>query len=366
MAGISEPEPEKEAEDVVVIETDGIPDTPQEAVEAVQDPFPKLPKLDGIPEQASPESRTGSSEDPCDWDLTSPYWQEDSQELLRGATCHTYRWFDGLFGREIDYPEETVNGLLTVGGEWTQYDKFDGRFRLRVRAPLPNMDRRWDLIVGRFDDQGFISDTETQDPTFYNPGVLGRRDDDSWLVGLRGRQRGASRRGWDWGAGVRLRTPPVPYLRAQYFNWYAFNERSDVRFRQTFFWRSDDGFGTTSRGDLLWGIDESDVIRWEAVGTLSEVTEGVEWYVGQTWFHLLNRQSAFSVLAFATGETDDEVELKEYGLNFIWRRPFTRDWMYISYGPSISWPRYFPEEERELSLGFGVWLEMEFGGWVYR
>ncbi|MNC98511.1 hypothetical protein D3C83_164950 [compost metagenome] len=58
--------------------------------------------------------------------------------------------------------------------------------------------------------------------------------------------------------------------------------------------------------------------------------------------------------------------LQEYGFNFIWRRPFTRDWLYLSVGPSITWPRYLLEEERELSLGFGVWLEMEFGDWVYR
>ena len=35
--------------------------------------------------------------------------------MVRGATCHTFRWFDSLFGDDIDYPEETVNGLVTVG-----------------------------------------------------------------------------------------------------------------------------------------------------------------------------------------------------------------------------------------------------------
>jgi hypothetical protein len=363
-----------------VTESDPI-DTPEEAVEEVLDPFPALraeEERQEILESEQPAGTPGGDSEPageepgvepvdlCDWDLSSPHWQEDSQELLRGATCYSYRWFDGLFGSDVDFPEESVNGLLNVGAEWTQYDAFDGRFRLRVRAPLPNVDRRWDLIIGRADNDAFISDTDTQDTKFYNPGLINRGDDDSWLIGLRGRSRGQFRRGWDWSAGVRLRAPPVPYLKAQWYNYVTFSSQSDLRFRQTFFWRSDDGFGSTSRADLIWGLDNSDVLRWEGFVTVSESTEGGEWYLGQTWYHLLRKQGAFSVLAFATGETDYEVELKEYGLNFIWRRPFTRDWMYLSFGPSITWPRYFVEEERELSLGFGAWIEMEFGGWVYR
>jgi hypothetical protein len=40
--------------------------------------------------------------------------------------------------------------------------------------------------------------------------------------------------------------------------------------------------------------------------------------------------------------------------------------MYLSIGPSVTWPRYELHEKREMSLGFGVWIEMEFGEWQYR
>jgi hypothetical protein len=29
----------------------------------------------------------------------------------------------------------------------------------------------------------------------------------------------------------------------------------------------------------------------------------------------------------------------------------------------VTWPRELLEEERDMSLGFGLWLEMEFGDW---
>ncbi len=253
-----------------------------------------------------------------------------------------------------------------MGGSWDQYEGFDSRLRFRVRAPLPNLNHRWALIIDRGDDNAYISDTETQNLTFYNPGLINRNDDDSLLVGLGGRPRDeAGRKGWDWSAGVKLRTSPVPYVRARWYYFKDFSDATDLRFRQTFFWRSDDGFGVTARGDMTHALNPQDVLRLEGVVTLSEESLGTEWYFGQTWYHLMRDRKAFSLLAFATGETDGPVPMRNAGFNFIWRQNLTRDWIWLSYGPSITWPRFEPQDERELTLGFGVWVEMEFGNWHY-
>lgn len=352
------------------------PDTEAEALERVQQPFRERPEaLDApatpeAPEEppgetgtAGPTGKPGASKDPCDGDYRSPGWQEDTQAFLGDVSCHTFRWFDGLFGDEIDYPEEEVNGLALLRAEYNEYEGFDGRVRFRVRAPLPNWDQRWNLILGRGDEDAFIQDTDVQDPTFYNPGIINRNEDDSLLLGLGGRPRGG-RQGWDWSAGVRLRASPVPYVRLRWYYYKAFGPKTDFRFRQTFFWRSDDGFGATARGDLSHAFRPQDVMRWEAVATYSEVSLGTEWYVGQTWYHLLENSRAFSLLAFGTGETGN-VEVRDAGLAFTWRQPLTRDWIWLSYGPRISWPRFVPEDEREPSLGFTVQVEMEFGNWRY-
>lgn len=331
--------------------------TGAEAVDIIQHPFPAR-------DETTPKPDSDPAHDPCDWDLSSPYVQEDSQEVMRGATCHSFRWFDGLFGDEMEYPADEVNGLITTGFSWSQYDKFEPRLRLRVRAPLPNMSNRWDVLLGRGDEDAFISDTEARDQSFYNPGLINRNQEDSWLLGL-GHRRGRDRKGWDWSVGIRLRTPPVPYVKTQWYYNKQFTDATDLRFRQTFFWRDDDGFGTTSRGDFAWGLNPEDVLRWEAVATVSEETEGTLWYFGQTWYHLMGDNGAISALAFIRGETDAEVDLNEYGFNFIWRRPFTRDWLFLSMGPSVTWPRFKETEKRELSLGFNVWIEMEFGDWRY-
>jgi hypothetical protein len=331
----------------------------KKAVHEIQDPFG--------PEKSSADETTDEApgiEDPCDWEPEGEPLQEKSREILRSWSCYSFRWFDSWWGDQYDFDEKAVNGLLTFGAEYRQYDGFDPRIRLKVRSPLPNLNRRWDLLLGRVDEDAYISDTQGQDQTFYNPGAVSRDEEPSWLLGLGYRGKGR-RSGWDHSAGVRLRLPPVPYVKSQYYYNKDFSERSDLRFRQTFFWRSDRGFGTTSRADVAYGIDPENALRWEAIGTVHEETEGVEWYVGQTWYHLLGDRSAFSLRAFANGETRKEVTLRDAGFYFIWRRPFTREWLYLSFGPSITWPREFLEEKREMSLGFGLWLEMEFGNWRY-
>jgi hypothetical protein len=313
---------------------------------------------------ANRQSRAGTTLDECDWELEGQEIQEKSREVLRSWSCHSFRWFDSWFGDSYDFDEKGVSGLLTFGADYRQYDGFDPRLRLRVRSSLPNMSSRWDLLLGRVDEGAYVSDSQTQDRTFYNPGLIERRDEESWLLGL-GHRRNGHKSGWDYSLGVRLRIPPRPYAKLQYYYNKSFSEKTDLRFRQTIFWRSDHGFGTTSRGDVSHSLKLKDVLRWEGLATISEVTKGTSWYFGQTWYHLFGNRSTFSLLSFLRGETSAPVELKEYGFNLIWRRPLTRDWIYLSLGPSLTWPREHLQEKREASLGFGAWIEVGFGNLRY-
>ena len=112
-------------------------------------------------------------------------------------------------------------------------------------------------------------------------------------------------------------------------------------------------------------MNDTNALFWEGSSTWSGATEGARWFAGQTWYHLFPGGTAMSFLAFVKGETERDVPLRDYGFNLIWRRPFTRDYIFISFGPSLTWPRKQEEDVREMNLGFGVWLEMEFGDWQY-
>lgn len=323
------------------------------------------PQSDTEAEEAVAAGPGGEVEDACDGHIRGQEIQEQTREVFRSWSCHSFRWFDSLWGDSHDFEEDAVRGWMIFGAEYSEYEGFDPRLRVRVRSPLPNMNRRWDLILGRVDETTYVSDTAVEDKTFFNPGAVSEQDEEpEWLLGLG--HRGRSRKsGWDWSAGVRLRVPPRPYAKVQYYYNKSFSQDTDFRFRQTFFWRSDDGFGATARGDFAHVLDPSNVLRLEGIVTNSEESQGYQWYVGHTWYHRFAGENGISLLGFATGETDHAVPLREYGFNLIWRRPFTRDWMYLSLGPSITWPRELETEKREMSLGFGLWVEVEFGDWRY-
>ncbi len=303
------------------------------------------------------------AEDKCDWQLDGEPLQEETQEIIYGISCHTFRWFDHLFGSKYDFQEEQVNGLMLMGFDYNEYDGFNPRGRFRVRAALPNLTNRWDVIVGRENEEEFVSDTAPLDKTLYNPG-LSRNEDNEWLLGL-GQRRKGNRNGLDYSVGLSLGSPLSFYGKVQYYYNQQYTENTDLRFRQTLFWRTDEGLGTTSRANLVHQASVQNVIRWEGVATVSEDTEGMKWYAAQTWYHQLRGKNAISLQAFVRGETDNEVPLQDYGLNLIWRQPFTRDWMFLSMGPNFTWPQTYRYETREMSLGFSLWVEMEFGDYRY-
>ncbi|MBT8055929.1 MAG: hypothetical protein KJO72_03245 [Gammaproteobacteria bacterium] len=335
------------------------------------------PVLAQSTDEASTESLTGDdaapeeieadepSFDGCKFHVEEDALQEKSQEFLRSSSCHTFRWVDSWWGDEYAFDAEELNGWFTVGGEYRDYDGFDGRLRLRVRAPLPNMSNRWDVWLGRIDEEAYISDTEGQNNNFNNTGNRDADERDSWLFGL-GHRRFKGNSGWDWSLGARLNWPPEPYAKVSYFHYSKPSESTNLRLRQTLFWRGDDHrLGTTSRGDFSWRVNEKDLIFWDVSSTWSRDTEGARWYAGQTWYHLRPTGGAYSLRLFMKGETERDVPLRDYGINLIYRFPFTRDYIYLSYGPSLTWPRKRLEDKREANLGFGVWIEIEFGNWRY-
>jgi hypothetical protein len=317
-----------------------------------------------LPSATEKDEEAARARDACSRKAEDQQLQEEARDLLRSWSCYTFRWFDGWWGDSYEFDESEVNGWMVLGAEYRDYDGLDPRLRLKVRAPLPNMSNRWDLLLGRLDEEAYITDTESRDNLIHNSGLIDSEQEDTWLLGL-GQRRKNNRSGWDWSVGVRLRLPPEPYTRLSWLYRKQFTLDTDLRFRQTFFWRSDEGFGTTSRVDVTHTLGPRNVLRWEGIARVSEDTEGTRLYYGNTWYHLLQDGSGLSLLAFARAETGRPVELRDAGFELTWRRPFTREWMYLSMGPSLTWPRFHPEDERKLNLGFGLWIEMEFGNWRY-
>ncbi len=284
------------------------------------------------------------------------------QNRFNTGICQATRWFDQLFGKTYRFNEDEVSGRVSVGLEYNQFEHFSTRSRLHVRAPLKNLNNRFNIFLGKVDEEAYISDTQPSLPGSFHDGIFG--EDESWLLGLGYRQSKHKNKGFRYSVGLKL--PLDPYVKVRYHYNKPFNEKQYMRFRQTFFWRTERGFGTTSRLNLLQHTKSGDLLRWDTSLTIAEKEiDGMKWYSGATLYHRLHDEHALSIQAFINGETDEEVNVRDYGLRLIWRRPIGREWLYIEVSPSITWPRERLVQEREMSLGFSVLVEMQFGDYRY-
>ena len=191
-----------------------------------------------LPEQTAETDR-------CDQFADPDKLPEKVQSSVHEYSCRTVRWIDSLFGDSADFDEEAVGGKLSLGMSWNEFEGIKGKARYRVRTDLPNFNDRWDAVLGRLDEDAFISDTETIQESSFRQGISGG-DENEWLLGLGYRDGSASGDGWHYSVGLRIRTPIRLYVKAKYRKSLQLSDALDLRFRQTFFWRDGTGFGTTS------------------------------------------------------------------------------------------------------------------------
>lgn len=316
---------------------------------------------DSEPNKPAPSAES-SEPDECEMIPEQDKFPEKMQSGVHEMSCRTVRWLDGLFGNTEDFDEGSVGGKLSLGVLWNEYEKGKGRARFKLRSDLPNFNRRWNAFIGRVDDEAYISDAETIQDSPFRDGIS-ENDDPEWLVGLGYDDRRSSRKGWDYSIGLRLRTPVAPYVKARYRTEWELSPTARLKFRQTLFWRDGPGFGTTSHFNTINTLDENNVLRGELLGTVSEISKGTQWFAGHTWYHRFSEHRGISLLAFARGETNDQVPLHEYGFELTWRRQLAREWLFVNVGPTLTWPRLEPTEKREASVGFAVTIDFEFGAY---
>ena len=99
---------------------------------------------------------------------------------------------------------------------------------------------------------------------------------------------------------------------------------------------------------------------------VEEEVEGLGWTQQFTAYHSISDRTAMSYNLFATGETDADVPLGDYGFELRFRRRISRDWLFVELLGFVTWPKEFVDEIRESNLGAGIEFEMQFGDWPGR
>lgn len=326
---------------------------------ADQPPFPAEPPAPAEPTGAS----AGETQDYL-CDKPGSGQQALVDKVQRGvylSVCGTARWFDGLFGtRRYDQDSDETFGRLGIGEHWDDRDGFDDKIRLRARIALPTAERRLKLLFGRVDEQEVDGDSQSESGTSL-PSSFGEVRDESWLLGLGYSRQGALENGFDFGAGVRLRTPVDPYTKGTYRHNFVFGDDMTLRARQTVFWRDSRGVGETTELTFDKLLSERLLLRWDNGATLAEDVERLEWYSALITFQSLGNRSGLAYTGFVNGVVNTDVPVRDYGLQLRYRRSVWRPWLFLELRTSLTWPKEYPTEHRDANPGAGVGFEMYFG-----
>ncbi len=378
----TEPEPELEAEGYEAEATQGTAGEESVAVEgSALTADSDSDKSDVLEAAVASEAEGDVGEhfdDPAPGDSPNlecvpPGFEEDDTALLDKSQVYihqivygTSRWFDGLFGESnVECAGNISRGFVGAGLRWDERDGTKFRARFRARIALPALNQRAQLIVGRGDADRYIEGTDDKAVQTL-PDRFNDFDEQDFLLGLGYSRADGRRRGWDLGVGVKFSTPLDPYVRARYHLKPLFSEHWLWRTTPQLFWQESRGFGISLTSTFDVAMTERWMLRsWTSL-VEDEVSEGVEWVQQFTAYQDASDRSAFAYAIYAQGETDYEVQVRDYGVEIRYRRRILREWFFIELSTSLSYPREFIEEKRERNIGAGIEFEMQFGEWPNR
>lgn len=285
---------------------------------------------------------------------------DDMQQTMEETTCAAALWLDGLFGepRNLDTARRT-SGFLETSVNWSDFKGWDERVRFRVRFRLLNLKNRVSAVFGRDNEDDVVRD---RSEGFAVRSALPRgAEDDSWLAGLGYSFPGSKRFKTDFRVGVASLAHPRTYVQ-QRARYIVYSDEEDLFYvRGTAFWNNRQGFGFTTGADYSRTLTETLLLRFTNVGTVSQETEGLDWFSGLILYQNLREERAMAYELLIRGQTDEPEPLYEYGGRVVYRHPLLPRRLYAELLAGYSWPREDPDAEREGSPQVGLSIEMPFG-----
>lgn len=288
--------------------------------------------------------------------------QETVYEVVNG----TAQRFDNFFGSaDLDTEARVSRGRISVDYQWDQRNGSKTRLRLKARFDLRALTKRTQLILGRGDADDLIDGTGN-DNVDNLPSRFNDFEDDDWLLGIGFSRDQQFRRGWDFSVGVKLSTPLEPFARVTYRWLRSDGDRWLWQVRPRVFVQNQRGIGASVTSTFDYAASKDWMLRsWTSLLGEDDIA-GLGWTEKLTAYHSISDKKALSYALFATGQTDADVPLRDYGIELRYRKRIARKWLFVEFLTYLSWPREFLDEERESNFGVGIEFEMQFGDWPGR
>ena len=314
------------------------------------------------PQQAEPDQPPQEVGEPVEKKPALDRTQETVYDVVNGAALR----FDNFFGSsDLDTDAKVSRGRVSLGHQWDPRNGSKTRLRLKARFDLRALKERTQLMLGRGDADELIDGTGN-DNIDNLPGRFNDFEDDDWLIGLGFSRDQQFRRGWNFSVGVKLTTPLEPFVRTTYRWLRSDGDRWLWRIEPLVFVQSQRGIGGSITNTLDYAASDRWLLRTWTILQGEDDIAGMGWTQKFTAYQSISDKNAMSYALYATGQTQAEVPLQDYGIELRYRKRIARKWLFVEFLTYLSWPREFLIEERKDNLGFGIEFEMQFGDWPGR
>ncbi len=333
---------------------------------AEDDTISEATDTEQVEEPVEPQAGFGGETlpNPCALPQDDPAaWIDWVQRSIFKSVCASARWFDNLFGNDAAFIEaEPTIGWFRGAVVWNERDGFDVDGTLRTKFDLPNVDKVENRVRGFF---GRVSNEEfsreTGSPLQRRPDVFRATEDEEWLLGLGYSPVKNSKRRLDIGGGVNVAWPPDVWARARYRRHAFFGERTLGRYRQTLFWKQEEGAGASTIFDLEHMIQKRFLVGWNGSATFSQATEGVDWLTSFILYQALTPGSALAYRFAIDGETGADVPLNVYSIRLTYRGRISREWLFVEVRPEVAYRKFERGGDWDVVPGLYLGFELHFG-----
>ncbi|MEH6589633.1 MAG: hypothetical protein V7746_05205 [Halioglobus sp.] len=266
-------------------------------------------------------------------------WVDDSHHYIGNKTDDLAIYLDRFFGsplEDLESADSTVRFVTRF--QWDEDRGEDIKFRLRGKVDLPRVNERLSLVFNADD---------SEDRAASDGGTTENTAGFQFKAAEKGRSRFDLTLGIDSGLNLK---PGVRYrFKNDLSDWGRFRYTGRVRYTD------DDRFNMRHVADFDVLTGQRSIIRWSNKVEYGQRSEGTEWRSSVSWRYGYSLDSAFSVVAGASGETDPEAPdtvgygtdwpeepissgslVNNYAIVLKLRNKLYKDWLYVEFEPGYT------------------------------
>lgn len=288
------------------------------------------------------------------------WWQRtlDSLEAFRDSTSRgvgnlSHNLDEYFSGEELEKRSSKSYVKLEFKNSHYKGGEMEQDVKLKGKLDLPNTKRKVKLV--------FTSSAELERPleervTDTATGERVKKDDSFAGVEFTPEK---TKSPWDtnFTAGIKLRTPLLPFAKYELDNSWQLSELWNAAFDQTFWYLDDEGFGETSEVNFTRPLSQSMQLRFGSELEFRDKDNNFNFDLIPSISHRITDDSSLEYYTGLFAESRPSSQVTSYIIGTTYRKRLHEDWLYLNLEPQLSFPE---EEDWEIQPSFTLRLQVYF------